>query len=151
MWSSSGTRCPKAVTIFSMYGHVANVSVIVGDSVARGQQIATVLNQGYVGRTPGLHPSWDSHLHFEMRWMQDAGNIYEPGTNAYNYNYPACTWAYPGRGYTYRISPDAYPYPDAGYVDPTDFITARLPPGEQALHTISGIGGHHASDAARCR
>jgi murein DD-endopeptidase MepM/ murein hydrolase activator NlpD len=121
---------PDNRVIYSMYGHVSNVSVVVGDVVARGQQIATIFNQGYTGRTPGLHPVWDSHLHFEMRWLQDAGNIYEPGTNGYNYNYPGCTWAYPGRGYTYRISPNDYPYPGAGYVDPTDFINARLAPHE---------------------
>jgi hypothetical protein len=118
---------PEGRTIYSMYGHVANVRVVVGDNVARGEQIATIFNQGYVGRTPGRHPAWDSHLHFEMRWRADMGNIYVPGTNAYNYNYPGCTYAYPGRGYTYRISPDDYPYPDDGYVDPTDFITARMP------------------------
>jgi murein DD-endopeptidase MepM/ murein hydrolase activator NlpD len=122
---------PEGGLIYSMYGHVNNVSVVVGDAVVRGQQIATVLNQSYVGRTPGRHPSWDSHLHFEMRKMMDAGNIYVPGTNAYGYNYPGCTWLYPGRGYTYRVHPNNYPYPDNGYVDPSDFIAARLAPGER--------------------
>ena len=111
--------------IYSMYGHVANVSVAAGDVVTRGQQIATVIGQNYTGRTGARHPSWDSHLHFEMRWFLDGGNIYTPATNAYGYNYPACTWLYPGRGYTYRIHPNAYPYPDAGYVDPSDFIAAH--------------------------
>lgn len=123
---------PDGRNIFSMYGHVANVRVAQGQSVTRGQQIATVFNQGYVGRTPNRHPTWDSHLHFEMRWIRDAGNIYVPGTNAYNYNYPSCTYLYPGRGYTYIVHPDNYPYPGQGYVDPSDFIAARLqepPPG----------------------
>jgi murein DD-endopeptidase MepM/ murein hydrolase activator NlpD len=118
--------------LYSMYGHITNVRVVVGQQVVRGQQIATVLNQGYVGRTPAKHPSWDSHLHFEMRYIENAGNIYVPGTNAYGYNYPGCTYAYPGRGYTYIIHPDAYPYPNAGYTDPSDFIAANLeepPPG----------------------
>lgn len=125
-------RLPEGRDIYSMYGHVANVSVVVGQAVTRGQQIATVFNQGYVGRTPGRHPSWDSHMHFEMRWMEDAGRIYTRGTNAYGYNYPGCNWLYPGRGYTYRISPNDYPYPNAGYVDPSDFIRARLPASAQA-------------------
>jgi murein DD-endopeptidase MepM/ murein hydrolase activator NlpD len=125
-------RLPDGRDIYSMYGHVANVSVVVGQAVGRGQQIATVFNQGYVGRTPGRHPSWDSHLHFEMRWMADAGRIYTRGANAYGYNYPGCNWLYPGRGYTYRISPNDYPYPNAGYVDPSDFIRARLPATAQA-------------------
>jgi murein DD-endopeptidase MepM/ murein hydrolase activator NlpD len=135
---------PDGRSIYSMYGHVSNVSVVVGDIVRRGQQIATIFNQGYVGRTPSQHPSWDSHLHFEMRWIQDAGNIYESGTNAYGYNYPNCTWAYPGRGYTYRISPNDYPYPGAGYVDPSDFIAARLAPDDPSraaiqLQTTPGV------------
>jgi murein DD-endopeptidase MepM/ murein hydrolase activator NlpD len=128
---------PEGRSIYSMYGHIANVSVIVGDTVRRGQQIATIYNQGYVGRTPSQHPSWDSHLHFEMRWIQDAGNIYEPGTNAYGYNYPNCTWTYPGRGYTYRINPNDYPYPGAGYVDPSDFIAARLAPDDPSRAAIA--------------
>lgn len=125
---------PEGRPIYSMYGHVANVRVVVGDRVSRGQQIATIFNQGYVGRTPGRHPSWDSHLHFEMRWRADMGDIYTPGSNAYNYNFPSCTWLYPGRGYTYRIHPDNYPYPDDGYVDPSDFIAAR-----QISATVSGM------------
>jgi murein DD-endopeptidase MepM/ murein hydrolase activator NlpD len=124
---------PDGRNIYSMYGHITNVSVVVGDSVVRGQQIATILNQGYVGRTPGRHPSWDSHLHFEIRWMMDAGNIYVLGTNEYGYNYPSCTWLYPGRGYTYRIHPNNYPYRDNGYVDPSDFIAARLAPDTPPL------------------
>jgi murein DD-endopeptidase MepM/ murein hydrolase activator NlpD len=119
-------KLPDGRSIYSMYGHITNVRVTVGQQVTRGQQIATVYNQGYVGRTTNRHPSWDSHMHFEMRWFRDGTNIYVPGTNAYGYNYPGCTYAYPGRGYTYIIHPDAYPYPGAGYVDGSDFIAARL-------------------------
>lgn len=119
-------RLANGRTIYSMYGHVANVRVVVGQQVTRGQQIATVLNQGYVGRTPAKHPTWDSHLHFEMRYIEHAGNIYVPGRNAYGYNYPGCTYAYPGRGYTYIVHPNDYPYPNAGYTDPSDFIAANL-------------------------
>ena len=114
--------------LYSMYGHVNNVSVVEGQIVQRGQQIATVLPQSYTGRTREQHPLWDSHLHFEMRWFLDGSNIYVPGTNAYGYNYPGCTYpsGYPGRGYTYIIHPDNYPYPGAGYVAPSAFISAHL-------------------------
>ena len=125
-------RLPDGRNIYSMYGHIANVRVVQGQQVTRGQQIATVLNQGYTGRTPNRHPSWDSHLHFEMRWFLDGTNIYVPSTNAYGYNFPSCTYAYPGRGYTYIINPNDYPYPGRGYVDASDFIAARTqepPPG----------------------
>jgi len=123
-------RLPDGRDIYSMYGHVNNVSVVEGQIVQRGQQIATVLPQSYTGRTPTQHPGWDSHLHFEMRWFLDGSNIYIPSTNAYGYNYPGCTYpgGYPGRGYTYIIHPDDYPYPGAGYVAPTAFINAHLAP-----------------------
>lgn len=136
-------RLPDGRSIYSMYGHVTNVSVVEGQMVSRGQQIATVLSQGYTGRTASQHPTYDSHLHFEMRWFLDGTNIYVPGTNAYGYNYPSCTYAYPGRGYTYRIHPDDYPYPAAGYVNPTAFIGARLgepPPGCQPSELIVNGG-----------
>ena len=119
-------RLPDGRNIYSMYGHITNVSVVQGQQVTRGQQIATVIHQNYTGRTPAKHPSWDSHMHFEMRYFADGSNIYVPGTNAYGYSYPGCTYAYPGRGYTYIVSPDNYPYPNAGYTDPSDFIAARL-------------------------
>lgn len=119
-------RLPDGRDIYSMYGHVNNVRVVEGQTVTIGQQIATVIFQNYTGRTPSEHPSHDAHMHFEMRWFLDGTNIYVPGTNAYNYNYPSCTYAYPGRGYTYIIHPDAYPYPDRGYVEPSEFIKARL-------------------------
>ncbi len=118
-------RLPDGRLIYSMYGHVNNVRVVQGQVVQRGQQIATVLYQNYTGRTPSQHPRWDSHLHFEMRNFLDATAIYTPGTNAYGYNYPACTYAYPGRGYTYLIHPDDYPYPGAGWIAPTEFIKAH--------------------------
>ncbi|MCX6048034.1 MAG: M23 family metallopeptidase, partial [Chloroflexi bacterium] len=112
--------------IYSMYGHVTNVKVVEGQTVTLGQQIASVFNQGYTGRTPSQHPTYDAHLHFEMRWFLDGTNIYVPGTNLYNYNYPGCTYAYPGRGYTYLIHPDNYPYPSKGYTEPSTFIAAHL-------------------------
>ena len=125
-------RLADGSDIYSMYGHVANVSVAEGQIVQRGQQIATVIYQRYTGRSPARHAAYDSHLHFEMRRFLDGTNIYVPGTNAYDYNYPACTYAYPGRGYTYIIHPDNYPYPGQGYVGPTAFILAhsgQTPPG----------------------
>jgi hypothetical protein len=118
-------RLPDGRDIYSMYGHITNVRVVEGQAVSMGQQIATVIYQGYTGRTPSQHPAYDAHMHFEMRWFLDGTNIYVPGTNAYNYNFPACTYAYPARGYTYIVHPDNYPYPGKGYVNPSEFIRAH--------------------------
>jgi len=118
-------RLADGSDVYSMYGHVTNVRVVVGDRVTMGEQIAAIFNQGYRGRTPDRHPTWDSHLHFEIRRRADMGNIYEAGSNAYGYDFPACTWLYPGRGYTLRVHPDAYPYPGDGYLEPSAFIAAR--------------------------
>ena len=125
-------RLPDGRNIYSMYGHVANVSVVQGQLVTRGQKIATVLNQGYTGRTPNRHPSWDSHLHFEMRWFLDGSNIYVPGTNAYNYNFPPAHMPILGAATPTSSIPHDYPYPGQGYVDASDFIAGRTqqpPPG----------------------
>lgn len=120
-------RLPDGSDVYSMYGHVANVRVVVGDRVTLGEQIATIFDQGYRGRTPGLHAAWDSHLHFEIRRRELMGNIYEAGTNAYGFDFPKCTWLYPGRGYTLRVNPNDYPYPNDGYLEPSTFIAERLP------------------------
>ena len=135
-------RLPDGRDIYSMYGHVTNVSVVEGDLVQRGQQIGTVLTQAYWGRTPDQHPLWDSNLHFEMRWFADGSNIYITDTNAYGYYYPRCTWpgGYPGRGYTYLVHPDNYPYPDAGYVAPSPFIEAHLDTNPVLSYTMRILG-----------
>ena len=135
-------RLPDGGDVYSMYGHVANVRVVVGDRVALGEQIATIFDQGYRGRTPERHAAWDSHLHFEMRRRADMGNIYEAGTNAYGYDYPACTWLYPGRGYTLRVHPDAYPTSGDGYLAPSEFIAAHAGAGPAASAVVTAtVGG----------
>ncbi len=53
-----GHRLPDGTILQSMYAHMLDCCVAVGDLVARGAMI------GHVGTADGLYPA---HLHFEMR------------------------------------------------------------------------------------
>jgi len=97
--------------IYSVYGHLDENSVVVneGDFVLRGQVLGTVK----------LKENNDSHLHFEVRYFEDGGNIYP--------NYPNCngTTGKVGKGYTYPEHPDDFPTPGMGYTDPLTLIRSR--------------------------
>ncbi|HEY4691672.1 MAG TPA: M23 family metallopeptidase, partial [Anaerolineae bacterium] len=95
--------------LYSMYAHLGpDVSVVQDQLVFRGQRIGSLLGQGS-----------NTHLHFELRYFLDGRSIYGA--------YTACnsTTLYAGRGYTYRVHPDNFPAPGAGYLDPIAFIQAN--------------------------
>ncbi|MFN8494403.1 MAG: M23 family metallopeptidase [Caldilineaceae bacterium] len=99
--------------IYSVYSHLDTpLNVTDGQIVTRGQVIGTVLAQVVNGID-------DSHLHFEIRYFEDGGNIYT--------NYPNCngTTGKAGKGYTYPEHPDDFPTPGMGYTDPLAFIRSR--------------------------
>jgi len=103
--------------VWSVYWHLKNVTVSVGNSVQKGQVIGQVTHHDYTGRFPQVHPfnTDDSHLHFEIRTFENGGNMFP--------NYSKCNTGYlPGVGYTYPDSPDNY-----GYLDPIQFLTDRIP------------------------
>ena len=104
--------------LYSVYAHLGpDVSVTQGQIVFRGQRVGSLLYQGD-----------NTHLHFELRYFLDGRNIYGPFTNCNSATLIA------GRGYTYRVHPDHFPAPDAGYVDPIAFITAS-----SGTHSTDGI------------
>lgn len=106
-----------AYGVYSVYWHLKNVTVSVGNNVQKGQAIGQVTHHEYTGRFPQIHPfnTDDSHLHFEIRNFYDGGNKFP--------NYPNCNTGYPpGVGYTYPDSPDNY-----GYIDPIQFLRERIP------------------------
>jgi murein DD-endopeptidase MepM/ murein hydrolase activator NlpD len=70
--------------VYSMYAHLGSVSVYLGQMVARGEVIGTILDQGE-----------NSHLHWEMRTFADGSFL--------------CGFA-GGPGYTYPDHPTAYGY-----------------------------------------
>lgn len=106
-----------AYGVYSVYWHLKNVTVSVGNNVQKGQAIGQVTHHDYTGRFPQVHPfnTDDSHLHFEIRNFYDGGNKFP--------SYPNCNTGYPpGVGYTYPDSPDNY-----GYIDPIQFLSDRIP------------------------
>jgi len=103
--------------VWSVYWHLKNVNVSVGNNVQKGQVIGQIAGQAYTGRFPQIHPynTDDSHLHFEIRTFEDGGNKFP--------NYSPCNTGYkPGVGYTYPDSPDNY-----GYLDPVEFLRGQIP------------------------
>jgi len=64
-----------AYGVWSVYWHLKNVTVSVGNSVQKGQIIGQVTHHDYTGRFPQVHPfgTDDSHLHFEIRTFEDGG------------------------------------------------------------------------------
>lgn len=104
--------------IYSVYIHLDNgVLVSVGDVVNKGTPLGTVLFQPWSGTNPDpSRPSYDSHLHWEMRYFLDGSNIYDPATSC---NDPGRTIA--GRGYTYPQHPDNFPA-NTPYVNPSEFV-----------------------------
>ncbi len=98
--------------IFSMYGHLESSNVQEGDLVSRGDVLGTV-------KYKPEGPLDDSHLHFEIRYFEDASNIYPSNTICNGKTGKA------GAGYTYPEHPDDFPMPGMGYTDPLTFITNR--------------------------
>ena len=83
--------------IYTMYGHISSILVNENDSVTRGQQIASILDQDSVG---------NSHLHFEVRdWLTYApnGTKYGPGYAQLGYHPDDEGWHDPtAEVYSYR-------------------------------------------------
>lgn len=60
-------------TIFSLYAHLAKISVETGQVMKRRQQIGTM------GRDPDK--TFSAHLHFELRWNGELPPTYWPSSN----------------------------------------------------------------------
>ena len=99
--------------LYSLYGHLDyTLAVTVGETVARGQLLGTVLN-----RTDGLAPS---HLHFEMRTFLTTPEV---NGNAPRYDVACGFECPPGPGYWPIDAPE---HPSAmGWRNPTHVINRR--------------------------
>ena len=102
--------------LYSLYGHLDYaLAVTVGEAVARGQLLGTVLN-----RTDGLAPS---HLHFEMRTFLTTPEV---NGNAPRYEVACGFECPPGPGYWPIDAPE---HPSAmGWRNPTHVINRRTWP-----------------------
>ncbi len=93
--------------VYAVYWHVDRLQVAPGQSVARGQVIASVYDQGL-----------NSHLHWEMRTFLDGSHLFPAGTAGARGN---CNGHIAGVAYTWddvadRARPEFY-----GYLDPLAF------------------------------
>lgn len=105
--------------IYSVYMHLHDVYVGEQDIVHRGQIIGNVEPQSWTGDNPDPNrPTYDSHLHWEIRYFFDGSNIYP--------NFPDCNnpVVIAGRGYTFPEHPDTFPA-NAPYVSPSLATTNR--------------------------
>jgi murein DD-endopeptidase MepM/ murein hydrolase activator NlpD len=103
--------------LFSMYGHLdPALSVRVGQQVARGELIGTVLRRG--DETP-------NHLHFEVRIFLTAREV---NGSAPRYGFRCGVNCPPGPGYWPIDAPDLPA--DRGWRNPTHVIAWRMFPAE---------------------
>ena len=100
--------------LFSMYGHLAyETAVAVGDLVATGQLLGTVLTQ--------VNAPAPSHLHVEVRTFLTTPEV---NGGAPRYGYACGPNCLPGPGYWPIDAPD-HPT-DQGWRNPTHAIAARM-------------------------
>jgi len=119
--------------LYSMYGHLAyDVPVVVGQTVARGDALGTILT-----RTDGRAPS---HLHFELRTFL---TLPEVNGDAPRYAYGCGFECPPGPGYWPIDAPE---HPSAiGWRNPTHAINGRLFGGAGGEVVVAETGGGEAA------
>ncbi len=104
-------RLPDDVQLWSVYWHLADVEVAVGEAVTRGQPLGVVHDRGF-----------NSHLHWEIRTFADGSALF-PDDSAGGRG--RCNRYVMGVGYTWdddldRAHPQAW-----GYLHPSNFVAAH--------------------------
>jgi len=99
--------------VYSAYWHVANLQVKWGDTVARGQVIALVHDQG-----------GNSHLHWEIRSFADGSQLF-PRDSAGGRG--TCNGQLAGVAYTWDDDPARARPEYWGYFDPGAFVESHRP------------------------
>ena len=98
-------------TVWSVYWHVSEVQVAVGEAVTLGQVIAEVHPRGH-----------NSHLHWEIRTFADGSALFPADSAGGRGN---CNVYVMGVGYTWDDDPERA-VPEAwGYLDPVAFVNAH--------------------------
>jgi len=97
--------------VWSVYWHLDEVAVAVGEAVERSEIVGVVHDRGF-----------NSHLHWEIRTFADAGTLFPPDTAG---GRGRCNGYVMGVGYTWDDDP-ARAHPQSwGYVAPSAFVAER--------------------------
>lgn len=97
--------------VWSVYWHLSDVRVAVGEAVALGETVGVVHDRGF-----------NSHLHWEIRTFADASDLFPLDTAG---GRGSCNGYVMGVGYTWDDDP-ARAHPEAwGYLPPSEFVAAR--------------------------
>lgn len=99
---------PDGARIWSVYWHVADVGIAVGEAVLLGQRVGSVHDRGF-----------NSHLHWEIRTFADGTALFPPDSAG---GRGTCNGYVMGVGYTWdddleRAQPESW-----GYLNPSEFI-----------------------------
>ena len=97
--------------VWSIYWHVADVTVAVGEAVARGQAVGRVHDRGL-----------NSHLHWEIRAFADGSDLFPPESAG---GRGTCNGYRMAVGYTWDDAPDRARPEAWGYLDPVAFVEAH--------------------------
>lgn len=101
-------RLADSTHLWSAYWHLDEVTVSVGEIVARGEVIGVIADQGF-----------NSHLHWEIRTWGDGRALFLPTTAG---GRGTCNGRVPALGYTWDDLPARARPETWGYLDPVKFI-----------------------------
>ncbi len=99
---------PEGGRVWSVYWHVAEVQVAVGEAVTMGQPLGRIHDRGF-----------NSHLHWEIRTFADGSMLFPPDSAG---GRGTCNGYVMGVGYTWADVP-TQAHPEAwGYLSPSEFV-----------------------------
>ncbi len=104
-------QLPDEEPLWSVYWHLAEVQVAVGEAVVMGEVLGLIHDRGF-----------NSHLHWELRRFGDGSALF-PADSAGGRG--SCNGYVQGVGYTWDDDPKRARPKAWGYLEPTAFIAAR--------------------------
>jgi len=127
---------PHCSVIYSSYARLGQISIAVGDTVAKGQKLGILGRSGY--GNPGFWPA--DHLHLELKAAAVTGNPLGAdrqnqtcAVDPLNAQANSC-WAYVGRANLTSPNPD-----ELGYLNPATYLGRNVSlPGYRAVSAGGG-------------
>ncbi|MEA3308529.1 MAG: M23 family metallopeptidase [Chloroflexota bacterium] len=101
-------RLSNGERVWSVYWHLADVRVAVGEAITRGQTLGVIHNRGL-----------NSHLHWEIRTFATATELFSPDSAG---GRGKCNGYVMGVGYTWDDEPTRAHPPAWGYLHPSEFV-----------------------------